>query len=184
MTRSVLKSVVFLLIWSTLAEQTFAQGVVAQGVGAQADARASSADTATAPDTEYVFVPRDTQIAFTGPEAVPFASVRQGTAVEFVLDRDVLLGGVRVVHGGIPTAGIATRVLHGSRLRHRDGQMQIRVTEMVSGRAKELLLTVFNPDDAYAEYPDTYRDCDRPSLVKPLVFLGVILLLMLAALHD
>jgi hypothetical protein len=164
---------------SLLAEQSFAQVAAAQ-----VDPRMSSANAAAAPEREYVFVPRDTQIEFTGPDAVPFGQVRPNTAVQFALDRDVMLGGVRVLRAGIPTVGIATRVLHGSRRRHRDGQMDIRVTRMVAGRAVELFLTVFNPEDTYAEYPDNSPDCDRGSLIKPLIFLGAMLLMMLAAFHD
>lgn len=178
MSRGALHFMVSCLIASLLAEPSFAQEA------AQVDRRWSSAEIAAAPEREYVYVPRETRIDFTGPEAVPFARVRPGAVVQFVLDRDVFLGGVPVVHAGIPTAGVAMRVLHGSRRGHRDGQMQILVTEMVSGRVKELLLTAFNPEDSYAEYPDISRDYDRVSPVKPLIFLGVALLLLLAALHD
>jgi len=174
MTRGVLHSIMTCLIASLLAEPSFAQ------MAAQVDPRGSSAEIAVAPDREYVYVPRDARIDFTGPEAVPFAQVRSGTAVQFVLDRDVFLGGVPVVHAGIPTAGIATRVLRGSRRGHRDGQMQILVTEMVSGRVKELLLTVFNSEDSYAEYPDNRRDMHPGQVVFPLVMM----LILLAALFG
>jgi hypothetical protein len=183
MSRGVAYFIVCLLIVSMIAEQSFAQA------SAVRDDRSMSTGItpvreAAAPDREYVFLPRNTQIEFTGPEAVPFGEVRPNTAVQFVLDRDVLLNGRCMLTAGIPAAGIATRVLHGSRRKHRDGQMDIQVTRMVSGRVVELFLTVINPEDNYAEYPDTGRDFERGSLVKPLVFLGAMLLLILAALHD
>jgi hypothetical protein len=157
-----------------LAEKTFAQGAPAQ-VDRRMSTGIAAVQEAGTQDREYVSLPRDTQIDFTGPNAVPFDEVRPNTAVQFVLDRDVMLGGNPVLRAGIPTAGVAARVLRASRRRHRDGQMEIGVTKMVSGRAVELLLTVFNPEDHYAEYPDNRRDVHPGQIALPVVILLIVL---------
>jgi hypothetical protein len=87
----------------------------------------------------------DTKIELMSPGPTEFAKVQSGA---FVVDKDVFLAGVPMIHAGAPVAGILDHVKRGSHSRHRDREMEIRVTEMISGEQIELHLRCFEPADA------------------------------------
>jgi hypothetical protein len=120
-------------------------------LGAQQVSQPSSPSAAPPPQPEpakqYVTLPGDTNIELLPPGPTTFAQERAGRVVRFVVDKDVVLGGVPVVHAGVPVVGVVDTVKRASHYKHRVAEMEIRVTEMVTGNPVEIHLRCFDSDD-------------------------------------
>jgi len=102
------------------------------------------------PERRYVTLSGDTNIELLPPGSTKFAHDKAGDAVQFVVDKDVIFGGMTLVHAGVPVAGVVDFAKGRSHFKHRAAEMEIRVTEMVSGRPIELHLRCFDPGDPAA----------------------------------
>jgi hypothetical protein len=145
------------------------------------------------PATAYLTLSRGTEFDLLAPGPVTFAKARPGVVVQFVVDKDVLLGGVLVIHAGIPVAGVVDSVKRGSHFRHRTGEMEVLVTKMVSGSPLELHLRCFESDDQSAmvysqDEPDVGLDSVEYGAERgvrqglkwgPFIVLGVVVLAFL-----
>lgn len=159
MIRSLLQSLLCLILCPLLA----AQQIVQEGSPSHASQPLPERASLTlSPDTEFTLVV---------PGPVRFSKTKVGSVVQFVVDRDVVLGGVTVIHAGVPVAGVADQIKRGSRVRHRVAEMEIRVTEMVSGKPIELHLRCFEAADRSVRV----NSPDEPGAGFNPVKLGVIL---------
>ena len=102
------------------------------------------------PEKRYLTLPGDTSIELLPPGPTTFAGEKLGAIVKFVVDKDVVLGGVPIIHAGVPTDGVVDYGKRGSHFRHRAAEMEIRVTGMVAGKPIELHLWCFDPGDPAA----------------------------------
>jgi len=100
------------------------------------------------PTKQYVTLPGDTNIELLPPGPTTFGGGKEGVVVQFVVNKDVVVGGVPVVHAGVPVVGVVDHVKRGLKFKHRAAEMEIRVTEMVSGNPVELHLRCFDPGDS------------------------------------
>lgn len=92
----------------------------------------------------------DAAIRIVTPGNVPFAKIKTGTTVRFVVDRDVIVNGVKVIAASTPVDGVVEKVIHASHFQNRAAQMFIQVGETASGTTTNLLLRCYNPDSNLA----------------------------------
>jgi hypothetical protein len=111
-------------------------------------------------------VSKDTRVRFLSPDMTSLAAIRTGALVQFVIDMDLTAGDAVLIHAGVPMAGVVVQVKHASRFRHRDGQIMVRVTEMVSGRMTDVTLRCSNPADAYMGANSHARPVNKWEVVK------------------
>ncbi len=88
----------------------------------------------------------DAPIRIVSPGDVPFAKIKRGTTVRFLIDRDVVVNGVKVFPASMPIEGVVEKVIHASRFQNRSAQMFIRVGESASGTAANIILRCSSPD--------------------------------------
>ena len=110
---------------------------------AQAASPAAAPPSQPAPAPVYMTLPADAEIELLAPGPTEFAKASPGVAVQFVVDKDVVLAGEIMIHAGVPVTGIVDHVKRGSHRRHRDGEMEIRVTKIVPAEPIELHLRCF-----------------------------------------
>ncbi|MGA2906062.1 MAG: hypothetical protein ABSE36_00015 [Terracidiphilus sp.] len=100
-----------------------------------------------APIPLQITLSHDAPILIVSPGDVPFAKIKPGTTIRFVIDRDVIVNGVKVFPASTPIEGVVEKVIHASRFQNRSAQMFIRVGESASGTAANILLRCSNPVD-------------------------------------
>lgn len=144
---------------------------------AQQDVSATTQPPPPAQTPLQVTLYRDSAIRFVTPGNVPFAKIQPGTTVRFVVDRDVIVNGVKVISASAPVDGVVEKVIHASHFRNRAAQMFIRVGEAGSGTTTNLLLHCYNPDnDLHEPYTPT---APHYSVVGILDGAAIILLVLL-----
>jgi hypothetical protein len=135
----------------------------------------SEATPQTEQEKRYVILPSDTNIELLPPGPSTFAGANASSLVRFAVDKDVVLGGVLIVHAGVPVVGVVDHVKRGSHFKHRATEMEIRVTEMISGRPIELHLRCFDQGD---QSVSSYSRQDRGPGLGPIgwaVIIAVVL---------
>lgn len=141
---------------------------------------AQSAAGPTAPAQIHIDLTGDASVRFVTPQQYSLAQIETGDVVQFVAGEDITSGDAVLLHAGVPVSGVVAQVKHSSRIHHRDGQIFINVTEMVSGKMTEVVVRCTNPADPYME-----RSSQRGSIsVRPYI-VGVALLgLALYVIHS
>jgi hypothetical protein len=66
-------------------------------------------------------------------EGTTFAGEKVGTSFRFIVDHDVVIGGVALLRAGDPTTGTITAVKRGSARRHRGGQLDLQLSDVADG---------------------------------------------------
>ena len=61
----------------------------------------------------------DAPIRIVSPGDVPFSKIKPGTTIRFVIDRDVIVNGVKVFAASTPIEGVVDKVIHASRFKNR-----------------------------------------------------------------
>ena len=120
--------------------------LVAQQVAQQA-ASATTQPAPAAPIPSQITLSSDAAIRIVTPGDVPFAKIKPGTIVRFVVDRDVIVNGVKVISASTPVDGVVEKVIHASHFQRRSAQLFIQVGESASGTAANVLLRCSNPDN-------------------------------------
>jgi hypothetical protein len=114
---------------------------------AQQEASTTSQPTPPPQIPSQITLSTDAAIRIVTPGEIPFAKIKPGTIVRFVIDRDVIVNGVKVIPASTPVEGVVDKVIHASAFRNRSAQMFIRVGESASGTATNILLRCSNPDN-------------------------------------
>lgn len=132
------------------------------------------------PAQRYLTLPGDTNLQLLSPGPTTFAKQKTDSVVQFVVDKDVVLSGVPMIHAGVPEAGVVDHVKRGSHFKHRAAEMEIRVTEMISGKPTELHLRCFESGDssvsAYSQQgPGAGFDPVKWGIITGLVLAGLAL---------
>ena len=94
-------------------------------------------------------LPENAIVRWIIPDPASLSKVAAGEIVQFVIDTDVMAGNTKVIHANVPVTGVVDHVKHSSRFRHSDGQIFVRITEMVSGKTTEAVVGCPNPADVY-----------------------------------
>src|SRR5208282_3485484 len=118
-------------------------------VAQQAAQQGTASTTQPAPPVQLplqMTLSPDAAIRIVSPGGVPFTKIKPGTTVRFVIDRDVIVNGVKVFPSSTPIEGVVEKVIHASRFQNRSAQMFIRAGESASGTAANILLRCSIPD--------------------------------------
>lgn len=110
---------------------------------------------------------------FLSPDMAALAAIKTGAPVQFVIDTNLTAGDAVLIRAGVPMAGVVVQVKHALRIRHRDGQISVRVTEMVSGRMTDVNLRCSNPADAYVGAYSHARPGNKWKVVKIALLVAV-----------
>jgi hypothetical protein len=94
-------------------------------------------------------LPKNAIVRWIIPDPASLSEVATGEMVQFVIDTDIMAGNAKVIHANVPVTGVVDHVKHSSRFRHSDGQIFVRITEIVSGRTTEAVVGCPNPADVY-----------------------------------
>ena len=81
----------------------------------------------------YAVGPDASIIRLEAAEGATFAKEKVGASFRFVVDHDVELGGVTLLRAGEPMTGTVTAVKRGSARRHRGGQLDVQLSDVVDG---------------------------------------------------
>jgi hypothetical protein len=107
---------------------------------------------------------------------------RAGAPFQFVVDKDVAVDGVTVIHAGTPVIGVIAKVNRGSYERGRDGYLDLRLSEPAGGRPVVVRLGGIPPEPVYrvaADNPqNTYFGQFLRNFQIAVAVVGVFILLM------
>jgi hypothetical protein len=128
MSRKLLQSVLCLLLCPLLAAQ-------------QVQAQAPQDDQLSAPplavttfaQPAYTVGPDASIIRLEAAEGATFAKEKIGASFRFVVDHDVELGTVTMLRAGTPVTGTIIAVKRGSARKHRGGQLDLQLSDVVDG---------------------------------------------------
>jgi len=143
-----------------------------------------SATGQTTPAQIQVNLTGDARIRFLTPLPNSLAQIATGDLVQFVVGADMISDGTVLLHEGVPVAGVVAQVKRSSRFHHRDGQISINVTEMVSGKMTEVVVRCSNPADLYVPSVSPHGSMSVRYAIASIATLGLILLVVCAATHP
>jgi hypothetical protein len=118
----------------------------------------------------------DARVRFLTPRPDLLGTVETGDLVQFTVGANVTTGDAVLLHAGVPLAGVVAGVKHSSRIHHRDGQIFINVTELVSGKMTEVVVRCSNPADQYVERPSRRGSISVLPFVAAVAILGLVAL--------
>jgi hypothetical protein len=132
-----------------------------------------------APIPSQITLSADGAIRIVTPGNVPFAKIKPGTTVRFVVDRDVIVNGVKVIPASTPVDGVVQKVVHASRFQNRSAQMFIRVGESASGTAANILLRCSIPDtNQESSFSDSVFAISAVGILNTFAIVGLILMVL------
>jgi hypothetical protein len=118
----------------------------------------------------------DAGVRFLNPRPDLLGTVESGDLVQFVPGEDITSGDAVLLHADVPVAGVIAQVKRSSRFHHRDGEIFINVTEMVSGKMTEIVVRCTNPADQYEERPSRRGSISVLPYVVAVAILGLVAL--------
>ena len=152
--------------------------LVAQQVAQQA-ASATTQPAPAAPIPSQITLSSDAAIRIVTPGDVPFAKIKPGTIVRFVVDRDVIVNGVKVISASTPVDGVVEKVIHASHFQRRSAQLFIQVGESASGTAANVLLHCSNPvDDLDNPFSAAAAQFSVAGILNTFAIVGLILMVL------
>jgi hypothetical protein len=158
----------------------FLSPLLAAQQAAQQEASATTQPTPPAQIPSQITLSPDVAIRIVTPGDVPFAKIKPGTIVRFVIDRDVIVDGVKLIPASTTVDGVVEKVIHASHFRNRAAQMFIQVRETASGTATNLLLHCYNPDnDLQGPYTPTVPHSTMVGILDGAAIILLVLLLLL-----
>jgi hypothetical protein len=132
-----------------------------------------------APIPSQITLSADGAIRIVTPGNVPFAKIKPGTTVRFVVDRDVIVNGVKVIPASTPVDGVVQKVVHASRFQNRSAQMFIRVGESASRTAANILLRCSIPDtNQESSFSDSVFAISAVGILNTFAIVALILMVL------
>ena len=127
--------------------------LIATQVAAETGAQASEPATPKAANTlalpaSLVSV-KGRKIELVAQEQVSIEAAMAGATFQFVVDKDVAVEGVTVIHAGTPVTGVIAKVNHGSYERSRYGYLDLRLSEPAGGGPVTVRLGGIQPEPVY-----------------------------------
>lgn len=86
------------------------------------------------------------KIQLVAQKPVSMEMARTGAPFQFVVDKDVAVDGVTVIHAGTPVTGVIAKVNRGSYERNRDGYLDLRLSEPAGGPPIKVRLSGIPPE--------------------------------------
>jgi hypothetical protein len=89
------------------------------------------------------------KIELVAQEPVSIEAAMAGATFQFVVDKDVAVEGVTVIHAGTPVTGVIAKINRGSYERNRDGYLDLRLSEPTGGPPIKVRLGGIPPEPVY-----------------------------------
>jgi hypothetical protein len=89
------------------------------------------------------------KIELVAQEPVPIEAAMTGSPFQFVMDKDVVVEGVTVIHAKTPVTGVIAKINRGSYERSRDGYLDLRLSEPGGGGPVKVRLGGIPPEPVY-----------------------------------
>jgi hypothetical protein len=126
------------------------------------------------------------RIQLVAQKPVSMEMARTGAPFQFVVDKDVAVDGVTVIHAGTPVTGVIAKVNRGSYERGRDGYLDLRLSEAAGGRPVTVRLGGIPPEPVYRVAADNPwngfgEQLERAFLVTGIVIGTIFLVIIVAA---
>jgi len=144
MIRKLLQAVLCLVLSPLL----IALPVAAEGQPQAAEPAAPEAVSTLALPASLDFV-KGRKIQLVAQEPVSMEMAQTGAPFPFVVDKDVAVGGVTLIHAGTPVIGVIAKVNRGSYERNRDGYLDLRLSEPAGERPVTVRLGGIPPEPVY-----------------------------------
>ena len=146
---------------------------------AQVATSAETAKTLPLPASLVSIKGRKIQLVAREPVSIEMAQI--GAPFQFVVDKDVVVDGVTLIHAGTPVIGVIAKVNRGSYERNRDGYLDLRLSEPAGGRPVVVRLGGIPPEPVYRMAGDNGWNPPGPGpfarqVVIPLVILAVVVI--------
>jgi hypothetical protein len=111
---------------------------------AQVATSAEKAKTLPLPASLVSIKGRKIQLVAQEPISMEMAQI--GAPFQFVVDKDVVVDGVTLIHAGTPVIGVIAKVNRGSYERNRDGYLDLRLSEPAGGPPIRVHLSGIPPE--------------------------------------
>ena len=89
------------------------------------------------------------KIQLVAREPVSMETAQTGAPFQFVVDKDVLVDGVTLIHAGTPMTGVIAKANRGSYERSRDGYLDLRLSERSGEKPIVVRLGGIPPEPVY-----------------------------------
>jgi hypothetical protein len=127
------------------------------------------------------------KIQLVAHEPISIGTAQVGDPFQFVVDKDVAVDGVTLIHVGTPVIGVVAKVNRGSYERGRYGYLDLRLSEPAGGRPVVVRLGGIPPEPVYHAAADNPRNpyldyFARTFAIAASVIVVLFLLMFLAAL--
>ena len=104
--------------------------------------------TTLAPPASFDYV-KGRKIQLVAQEPVSIDTAMTGAPFQFVVDKDVAVEGITVIHVGTPLTGVIAKINRGSYERSRYGYLDLRLSEPAGGRPVIVRLGGISPEPVY-----------------------------------
>jgi hypothetical protein len=127
--------------------------LAAHQVAAEAQQQAAEPVTPEAANTLALYATLDfvkgRKIQLVAQEPVSIEMAQTGAPFQFVVDKDVAVDGVTLIHAGTPVTGVIAKVNRGSYERSRDGYLDLRLSAPAGGKPVLVRLGGVPPQPVY-----------------------------------
>ncbi len=119
--------------------------------------------------SEFVTIPRKTQIGLMLLDPVSSATSKRGDSIRYVIEKDVVVDGIIVIHAGTPVAGIITKVQRAVP-HERDGRIEFEPKEVEIDKHHALRFTDSppRPPKSWADRRDRINQTLRMIVTVPI----------------
>jgi hypothetical protein len=145
---------------------------------------AQSAAGQTSLSQIHIDLTGDAGVRFLTPRPDLLGTVESGDLVQFVPGEDITSGDAVLLHAGVPVAGVIAQVKRSSRFHHRDGEIFINVTELVSGKMTEIVVRCTNPADKYVASASPHGSMNAVHAIAYIALVGLIFVVLYGATHH
>jgi hypothetical protein len=157
MIRKMLQSVLCMILSPLLAAQQVTQS-------SALDTSAQNAISSNSSPT-FVTLTKGTEIKLISLDAISSATTKAGTNIRFRVDQDVVVQSMTVIRAGTLLTGTITKVVAGSRKRHRDGQIRLHIDNLHMAGGQTIRFTGLSPSAQFE------RKQNRKFAAKDLLWL-------------
>jgi hypothetical protein len=124
------------------------------------------------------------KIELVAQEPVSIEAVMTGSPFQFVVDKDVTVEGVTVMHAKTPVTGVIAKINRGSYEKNRDGYLDLQLSESAGGRPVTVRLGGIPPEPVYHSTSGAgWNGAGNPAvtglkivLIAVAVILGIVLI--------
>lgn len=124
---------------------------------------------------------KDRKIDLQAPQPVWFATAKTGSDFLFVVDKDVVVGGVTVIQAKTPLTGIITKVGRGSYERNQNSYLDIRLNPSDAGKPIKVRIAGVVPAQCVARRNVSWAPSSNAFAIGGAITAGLLVILLLLA---